>query len=115
MKPASTCTGAMPACRTGGVNLYLHPSTFRLLSDARMMASDGRNKTFAANGDGFVPGEGVGVVILKPLALAEQRGDSIHALINASSINHGGKTSGYTVPNPTAQADVVRQALAKVA
>ncbi|HVU24785.1 MAG TPA: SDR family NAD(P)-dependent oxidoreductase [Opitutus sp.] len=95
----------------GGVNLYLHPSSYVGLCAARMLSRDGKCKSFGAGGNGFVPGEGVGVVLLKPLAEALRDGDPIHAIIRGTSVNHGGKTNGYTVPNPQAQRDVIRDAI----
>ncbi|WP_267116435.1 non-ribosomal peptide synthetase [Xanthomonas sacchari] len=97
----------------GGVNLYLHPSTYVGLCSQRMLSTDGRCRSFGANAGGFVPGEGVGVVLLKPLSLARRDGDTIHGVILASGINHGGRTHGYTVPNPRAQRDLVRTTLAR--
>lgn len=121
---SSSLTAIHEACRAlragdcllaiaGGVNLYLHPSNFVELSASQMLSTDGRCKSFGAGGNGFVPGEGVGCVLLKPLAQAQADGDQIHAVILATHINHGGKTHGYTVPNPTAQRDLVRAALDK--
>ncbi|WP_405362766.1 SDR family NAD(P)-dependent oxidoreductase [Kitasatospora sp. NBC_00085] len=95
----------------GGVNLYLHPSNYTLMSGKRMLSHDGKCRSFGAGGNGFVPGEGAAVVLLKRLADAERDGDVIHAVLRGSSINHGGRTNGYTVPNPGAQAEVVREAL----
>ncbi|WP_338551792.1 SDR family NAD(P)-dependent oxidoreductase [Paenibacillus sp. KS-LC4] len=95
----------------GGVNLYLHPSTYVFLSAQRMLSTDGQCKSFGLNGNGFVPGEGVGAVLLKPLSQALADGDQIHALIRAARVNHGGKTNGYTVPNPTAQGDLIFETL----
>ncbi|MBU6399737.1 MAG: SDR family NAD(P)-dependent oxidoreductase, partial [Verrucomicrobia bacterium] len=95
----------------GGVNLYLHPSTFAGLCQLGMLSTDGKNRSFGAGGQGFVPGEGVGAVLLKPLRAAEADGDHIYGVIKGSAVNHGGATSGYTVPNPVAQAEVVREAL----
>ncbi|MBL8214817.1 MAG: SDR family NAD(P)-dependent oxidoreductase, partial [Bryobacterales bacterium] len=95
----------------GGVNLYLHPSSFVELSAQRMLSADGRCKSFGAGGNGFAPGEGVGAVLLKPLPAALTDGDPIHAVIRGTHVNHGGKTNGYTVPNPTAQGDLVRETL----
>ncbi|MGE4278083.1 MAG: SDR family NAD(P)-dependent oxidoreductase [Magnetospirillum sp.] len=97
----------------GGVNLYLHPDTFVELSAARMLSAHGRCAAFGAGADGFVPGEGVGCVVLKTLSQALADGDRIHAVIRSSAVNHGGRTNGYTVPNPAAQRDLVRQALAQ--
>jgi acyl transferase domain-containing protein/acyl carrier protein/NAD(P)-dependent dehydrogenase (short-subunit alcohol dehydrogenase family)/1,4-dihydroxy-2-naphthoyl-CoA synthase len=97
----------------GGVNLYLHPSTYVELSGSRMLSADGRCRSFGKGGNGFVPGEGVGCVLLKPLSRAVEDGDPIYAVIRGTAINHGGKTNGYTVPNPDAQRDVVCRALAR--
>ena len=95
----------------GGVNLILHPQQPLELSRAGMLSKGPRNSAFGEAGDGFVQGEGVGVVILKPLAAAILDGDRIHAVIRGSAMNAGGKTSGFTVPNPHAQAAVVEAAL----
>ncbi|MEC5160168.1 SDR family NAD(P)-dependent oxidoreductase [Janthinobacterium sp. CG_S6] len=97
----------------GGVNLYLHPSNYTALCSQRMLSEDGQCKSFGANGNGFVPGEGVGAVLLKRLSAAEADQDHIYGVIRASSINHGGKTNGYMVPNPQVQAEVIRDALDK--
>ncbi|HEU4534582.1 MAG TPA: SDR family NAD(P)-dependent oxidoreductase, partial [Polyangiaceae bacterium] len=97
----------------GGVNLYLHPSSYVRLCAQQMLSADGHCKSFGEGGDGFVPGEGVGAVLLKPLSSALRDGDHVHALILGTSVNHGGKTNGYTVPNPAAQARLVRQAMAR--
>ncbi|CAM2010014.1 amino acid adenylation domain-containing protein [Acanthopleuribacter pedis] len=97
----------------GGVNLYLHPSQYLAMSAATMLSADGRCHSFGAGGNGYVPGEGVGTVVLKPLDAALRDRDPIHAVIRGSSINHGGKTHGYTVPNPVAQSALIRDALSK--
>jgi len=97
----------------GGVNLCLHPRRHWILSKAGMAASDGRCHSFGAGGDGYVPGEGIGAVILKPLARAQADGDRIQGVILGSALNHGGRTSGYTVPNPIAQGDAVAAALSR--
>lgn len=97
----------------GGVNLYLHPDNYVELSALKMLAKDGKCRSFGKGGDGFVPGEGVGVVLLKPLAKALEDGDHIHAVIRGSHVNHGGKTNGYTIPNPNAQGSLIRETLDK--
>ncbi|MED1663358.1 SDR family NAD(P)-dependent oxidoreductase [Brevibacillus laterosporus] len=98
----------------GGVNLYLHPSNYVELCSHRMLSTDGKCKSFGKGGNGFVPGEGVGVILLKRLSQAIEDRDHIYATIKSTSINHGGKTNGYTVPNPTAQGELIRAALDKV-
>lgn len=95
----------------GGVNLYLHPSKFVQMAQLRFASTDGKCRSFGAGGDGFVPGEGVGVTILKRLSDAKRDRDHIYGTILGSAINHGGKTNGYTVPNPSAQAEVIRLAV----
>ncbi|MGO1070379.1 SDR family NAD(P)-dependent oxidoreductase [Lysobacter sp. CA199] len=103
--------GEIDVAIAGAVNLSLHPNKYNLLSDMHFLSSDGRCRAFGEGGDGYVPGEGVGAVVLKPLAKARQDGDHIYAVIRGSSINHGGKASGFTVPNPKRQAALVREAL----
>ncbi|ASS71460.1 SDR family NAD(P)-dependent oxidoreductase [Bacillus atrophaeus] len=95
----------------GGVNFNIHPAKYVALSDMQFLSSDGKCRAFGANGDGYVPGEGVGAVILKPLSKAIEDGDNIYAVIKGTAMNHGGKTNGYTVPSPQAQANVIREAL----
>ncbi|WP_440119139.1 SDR family NAD(P)-dependent oxidoreductase [Paenibacillus sp. QZ-Y1] len=95
----------------GGVNVSVHPNKYIMLSQGRFLSSKGRCESFGEGGDGYVPGEGVGAVLLKPLARAVADGDRIYGVIKGSALNHGGKTNGYTVPNPNAQADVIGRAL----
>ncbi|WP_025365241.1 SDR family NAD(P)-dependent oxidoreductase [Paenibacillus polymyxa] len=103
--------GECELAMAGGVNLYLHPLSYVGLCANQMLSVDGQCKSFGKGGNGFVPGEGVGVVLLKPLSKAIADGDPIHAVIRGTSINHGGKTNGYTVPNPIAQGELIRSAL----
>jgi acyl transferase domain-containing protein len=103
--------GECETALAGGVNLSLHPSKYLSLCTARFASHDGNCRTFGADGDGYVPGEGVGAVLLKPLERAEADGDHIHAVIRGTAVNNDGRTFGYSVPNPTAQAEVVRAAL----
>src|SRR5262249_49458241 len=77
------------------------------------ISSDGHCQSFGEGGDGYIPGEGVGVVVLKRLSEAQRDGDHIYGIIRGSALNHGGKTNGYTVPNPQAQASVISRALAE--
>ena len=95
----------------GGVNLSLHPGKYGMLSAGQFISGSGHCQSFGEGGDGYIPGEGVGVVVLKRLSDAERDGDAIHAVIRGSALNHGGKTNGYTVPNPQAQAAVIADAL----
>jgi acyl transferase domain-containing protein/acyl carrier protein len=96
----------------GGVNALLSPEAFVCFDKWGMMAPDGRCKTFDTRADGFVRGEGCGIVVLKRLSDAQANGDRILALIRGSAVNQDGASSGLTVPNGKAQATVVRSALA---
>ncbi|MFM9443284.1 SDR family NAD(P)-dependent oxidoreductase [Streptomyces acidiscabies] len=95
----------------GGVNVAVHPDKYVHLSARSMLSDDGRCRAFGAGGTGYVPGEGVGAVLLKRLSEAVRDGDTVHAVIRATGVNHGGRTSGYTVPNPQAQQALVEQVL----
>src|ERR1041385_6864638 len=105
--------GEIDSAIAGGVNVTIHPYKYLSLSQGGFVASDGRCRSFGLGGDGYVPGEGVGAVLLKTLDNAVRDGDQIYAIIKSTSINHGGKTNGYSVPNPNAQADLIRSALEK--
>ncbi|MFI1913834.1 SDR family NAD(P)-dependent oxidoreductase [Nocardia sp. NPDC020380] len=104
-------TGECRLAIAGGVNLTTHPYKYLALSQGKYLSTDGRCRSFGAGGDGYVPGEGVGAVVLRPLADAEADGDTIHAVIKGTAINHGGHVTGFTVPNPEAHAEVIRAAL----
>ena len=75
-----------------------------------MLSEDGRCKTFDQEANGYVRGEGVGIVILKALSKAEADGDPIHAVIRSTAENHGGKANTLTSPNPNAQKDLLLEA-----
>ena len=95
----------------GGVNVILSPEVFSALSRARMLAPDGKCKTFDAAADGFVRGEGCGVVVLKRLKDALSDSDRILAVIRGSAVNQDGPSSGLTAPNGPSQEAVLRDAL----
>lgn len=96
----------------GGVNLILTPDTTIALSKSRMMAPDGRCKAFDERADGFVRGEGCGVVVLKRLKDAIADRDTIVAVIRGSALNQDGHSNGLTAPNGAAQQELLRAALA---
>lgn len=94
-----------------GLNLLLTPESTITYSKLQMMASDGRCKTFDSRADGFVRGEGCGVVVVKRLSDALADGDRILALIMGSAVNQDGRTNGLTAPNGLSQQSVIRAAL----
>jgi amino acid adenylation domain-containing protein len=96
----------------GGVNLMLTPETTVAMCRLRALAPDARCRSFDAGADGYVRGEGGGLVVLKRLSDALAAGDRIHAVIRGAAVNHDGRSSGMTVPNAAAQQAVLRAALA---
>lgn len=78
-----------------------------------MFSTDGVCHTFGKDGDGYVPAEGIGAVLLKPLREAVKDGDRIYAVIKGSAVNHVGTVSGISVPSPVAQADLIEECLDK--
>ncbi|MET8810006.1 beta-ketoacyl synthase N-terminal-like domain-containing protein, partial [Streptomyces sp. NPDC004546] len=94
----------------GGVNLLLDPAAATAVESFGGLSPDGRCYTFDARANGFVRGEGGGVVLLKRLPDALADGDRIHAVIRGGAVNNDGATDGLTVPSPDAQADVLRRA-----
>jgi len=95
----------------GGVSLMLSPESTLYLCKTKALSPDGRCKTFDKEANGYVRGEGCGVVILKRLSDAIADNDPILAVIRGSAVNQDGPSSGLTVPNVTAQQAVIRQAL----
>lgn len=107
----SILNGECELALAGGVNLNLHESKHLYLCQEKFASSDGRCRSFGIDGDGYVPGEGVGSVLLKRLSQAQRDGDHIYAVIKGTAINHGGRSNGYSVPDPTAQARVLKRAI----
>lgn len=95
----------------GGVNLLLSPNPTLTFSKAGMMAADGRCKTFDAAADGYVRGEGAGLVVLRRLSDALAARDRILAVIRGSAINQDGRTNVLTAPSGPAQERVIQRAL----
>ena len=93
------------------MNVILSPELTVIFSKARMMASDGRCKAFDASADGYVRGEGGGLVVLKRLRDALEDQDPILAVIRGSAVNQDGRSNGLTAPNVLAQQDLIRSAL----
>ncbi|MGL5079465.1 MAG: type I polyketide synthase, partial [Waterburya sp.] len=103
-------SGSCSQAIVGGVNVMVSSTPFIATSKAGMLCEDGRCKTFDKRANGYVRGEGVGAVWLKPLSQAVADGDYIHGVIRGTAANHGGAANSLTSPNPEAQADVLVQA-----
>jgi len=105
-------SGESQMALAGGVNLILSPETTIAFSKARMLSPTGACRPFDASADGYVRGEGCGIVVLKRLADAMAAGDRVLAVIRGSAVNQDGRTAGITAPNSLAQQAVIRRALA---
>jgi thioester reductase-like protein len=100
------CTRAIAA----GVNCIITPYPFVAFSSMGMLSPDGRCKAFDASANGFVRGEGVGAVCLKPLSAALADGDPVYAVIRSTAVNQDGRTSGMTVPSRGSQQELIARA-----
>ena len=95
----------------GGVNAIASPARTEMFVNGGMLSPDGRCRSFAAAANGYVRGEGCGMVVLKPLSLAQSAGDRILAVIRGSAVNHDGASAGLTVPRGPAQERLIEEAL----
>lgn len=96
---------------SGGVGLILSPHASITFSQAQMLAPGGRCRTFDAEAEGYVRGEGCGIIILKRLSDAEKNNDNILAVIKGTAVNQDGKTNGLTAPNSLSQVNVIKDAI----
>ncbi len=103
-------SGECDLALAGGVNFMFSPGFSIGYSKLNAMSPTGRCHTFDAKADGYVRGEGGGVVVLKPLAAAIEDGDPIYAVVRGSAINQDGRTNGLTAPNRFSQEAVLRRA-----
>src|SRR5213595_4112641 len=94
----------------GGVTVMITPGGFIGFSQASMLSPDGRCAAFDAAANGFVRGEGAGMVLLKRLSRAIEDGDPIQGVILGTSINQDGHTNGLFLPSPEAQTRLMRDA-----
>lgn len=105
-------TGACNVAVAAGVGLTLPAKNGYAYEEGMIKSADGRCRAFADDANGTVEGNGMGVVVLKPLEIAEEDGDSIYAIINATSTNNDGERKvGFTAPSIEGQAEVIRRAL----
>ena len=105
--------GEVELALVGGVNAIVWPETTTFMKDVGMLSSSGLCHTFDAAADGFVRGEGCGVIVLKRLADAKADGDRIWGVIRGSAVNQNGTSAGLTVPNGPAQERVIEKALSQ--
>ena len=103
--------GACEMALCGGVNAILTPDVTVTFSRASMLSPDGRCKAFDSRANGYVRGEGAGMVVLKPLTRAIADGDRIHAIIRATAVNQDGRTTTITVPSMDAQMAMLQRSL----
>ncbi|GAA1564476.1 beta-ketoacyl synthase N-terminal-like domain-containing protein [Streptomyces globosus] len=91
----------------GGVNVLCDPARHHAYQRTGVLSPRGRCHTFDDTADGYVRGEGVAALLLKPLDRALADGDRVHAVIRGAAVNHGGQARSFTAPNPDAQADLL--------
>ncbi|MEV4338544.1 type I polyketide synthase [Streptomyces sp. NPDC049590] len=103
-------SGESALALAGGVNLVLAPESSAAMSKLGAMSPRGRSAAFDASADGYVRGEGGGIVVLKRLSAALADGDRIHCVIRGSAVNNDGPSNGLTAPNPSAQQAMLRTA-----
>lgn len=103
-------SGETTMALAGGISLHLHPYGFIIFSKASMLSPTGRCQVFDEGGNGYVRSEGAGLFLLKDYDLAVADGDNIIAVVAGSAVNTDGHKSGLTVPNPSAQIDLMKRA-----
>ncbi|MCW8219661.1 beta-ketoacyl synthase N-terminal-like domain-containing protein, partial [Streptomyces griseolus] len=96
----------------GGVNVVLSPMLMISQSQFGSVSRKGRAMAFSDSADGYVRGEGCGVVVLKRLSDAQRDGDRVLAVVRGGAVNQDGRSAGITAPNGAAQREVFRSALA---
>ncbi len=109
----SIAAGNCDSALVGGINVLLTPYPFIGFSKASMLSPTGRCHAFDASADGYVRAEGGAMLVLKPLEKARADGDPIRAIIVASGTNSDGRTSGLSLPNESAQRELLRSVYAR--
>ncbi|MBL8992135.1 MAG: polyketide synthase, partial [Spirochaetia bacterium] len=108
---ASILSGVHEYSLVGGVTLNFQPWKYISFSKARMLSPDGQCKTFDKSANGYVPGEGIGVLLLCSLDKALERGHHIYGVVKGTAMNHTGPSQALTAPRVEAQREVIRAAL----
>ena len=103
-------SGQATLALAGGVNALLTPDASIGFSKASMLSPNGKCFAFDARANGYVRGEGAGIVMIKPLSKAIEDGNHIYSTIRAAVINQDGNTSSMTVPGVESQAEMLRVA-----
>ncbi len=104
-------SGSSSCALVGGVNLILHPKQYQELCLGGLLSPDDKCRAFSSQANGFVDGEGAGVLLLKPLKRAIEDGDNIHGIIKSSAINSSGRTSRYATPKAAQQVSLIKEAI----
>lgn len=107
----SILSGESEAALAGGVSCLLSPHLYHIAGKANMLSPTGQCHTFAAEADGYIPGEGAACLYLKRISHAQRDQDHVYAVIRASSLNQDGRSNGITAPSMDAQAAVERDCL----
>ncbi len=105
--------GELDLALVGGANAVLSPGITRFMIELGMLSREGKCRTFDADANGFVRGEGCGIVVLKRLSEAQADGDRIWGTILGTAVSHNGVSAGMTVPNGPAQEQAIEEAVAR--
>jgi acyl transferase domain-containing protein len=106
-------SGESPMACVTGVNLMITPEQFIVESNLHMLSPSGKSRMWDVSADGYARGEGVAALFLKPLSLALADGNEIMGIIRETGVNSDGRTKGITMPNPQAQASLIRSTYRK--
>ncbi|MFF8195724.1 amino acid adenylation domain-containing protein [Streptomyces bobili] len=106
----SLADGECDLALVGGVNLHLTPTAHRMLHAAQALSPTGRSRAFGAGADGFVPGEGGAVLVLRRTADARRAGDDLLAVVRGTAVNNDGTSLSLLAPNPARQREVITAA-----
>lgn len=104
-------TGDCNLALAGGVNLILSPELSICLGRTGALTRTGKCRAFDAKADGYVRGEGCGIIVMKRMSEAQRDGDNILAVILGSAVNQDGQTNGLTAPNGESQRQLINDAL----